>query len=50
VQGNKYFSSGEPTRNRTTFLYTFYDPGVYTVASVGAPGYSCQIEVIETSE
>ncbi|ESO91438.1 hypothetical protein LOTGIDRAFT_153880 [Lottia gigantea] len=44
IEGIKSFNSGKLLRNNS-FLYTFDDEGVYTVASQGAPGYSCNIYI-----
>lgn len=45
VSGPKAFNSGKPTADNS-FLYTFDEPGSYTVASQGAPGYSCIVFVL----
>lgn len=36
MQGDKGFSSGQPVLHGS-YLHTFYEPGVYYVASEGAP-------------
>ncbi|CAG2248845.1 unnamed protein product [Mytilus edulis] len=45
ISGPKAFNSGKPTPDNS-FLYTFDEPGSYTVASQGAPGYSCIVFVL----
>ncbi|XP_063446523.1 uncharacterized protein LOC134726026 isoform X8 [Mytilus trossulus] len=45
ISGPKAFNSGKPTSDNS-FLYTFDEPGSYTVASQGAPGYSCIVFVL----
>lgn len=45
ISGPKAFNSGKPTADNS-FLYTFDEPGSYTVASQGAPGYSCIVFVL----
>ncbi|CAG5119537.1 unnamed protein product, partial [Candidula unifasciata] len=53
ITGPKAFNSGKPLDNNC-FLYTFDEAGDYTVASQGAPGYSCVVhirdEIVQTAE
>eukprot|EP00105_Crassostrea_gigas_P035802 XP_019919950.1 PREDICTED: uncharacterized protein LOC105321045 [Crassostrea gigas] len=49
VSGVKSFNSGKPVKNNS-FLYTFDELGNFTVASQGAPGYACTVNVISTAE
>ena len=46
IHGTNSFNSGKPVPNNS-FLYTFDNIGPYTVASQGAPGFSCTIFVLE---
>lgn len=49
VSGVKSFNSGKPVKNNS-FLYTFDELGNFTVASQGAPGYACTVNVISTGK
>ena len=45
IQGGKSFNSGKPI-SRNSFLYTFDDPGMFCVASQGAPGFCGTVSVL----
>ncbi|XP_048739977.2 uncharacterized protein LOC125654190 isoform X5 [Ostrea edulis] len=49
VGGVKSFNSGKSVKNNS-FLHTFDELGNFTVASQGAPGYSCTVNVISSAE
>ncbi|CAD5112727.1 DgyrCDS1945 [Dimorphilus gyrociliatus] len=46
VQGSKAFNSGKQTPN-SSFLHTFDECGVFSVISQGAPGFPCEVHVLE---
>ncbi|KAL3853216.1 hypothetical protein ACJMK2_016773 [Sinanodonta woodiana] len=48
VQGAKAFNSGKPVPGNS-FLYTFDEDGNYTVASQGAPGFSCTVVCMDVA-
>ncbi|KAK3579080.1 hypothetical protein CHS0354_029940 [Potamilus streckersoni] len=48
VQGPKAFNSGKPVPGNS-FLYTFDEDGNYTVASQGAPGFSCTVVCMDVA-
>ncbi|XP_041347758.1 uncharacterized protein LOC121367568 [Gigantopelta aegis] len=48
IQGAQSFNSGKPVPNNS-FLYTFDENGTFTVASQGAPGYSCTVMVLDVA-
>ena len=46
IQGGQSFNSGRPVA-KNSFLYTFDEPGMYCVASQGAPGFAGTVTVID---
>ncbi len=49
IQGGKSFNSGKPVA-KNSFLYTFDDPGMYCVASQGAPGFCATVAVLSNGK
>ncbi|XP_033744669.1 uncharacterized protein LOC117330483 isoform X1 [Pecten maximus] len=47
VKGPKSFNSGQKVKNNS-FLYTFDEPGSYSVVSRGADGFACTVYVLRS--